>query len=664
MAKKKSKRVFVADFETTVYKGQAFTEVWAAAIVELFKDDVQIYNSIDSFMKYVYSLSTTDDLIIYFHNLKFDGMFIISYLMAGCHMEQAVDLDENGNVIDFLSPGDMKNNTFRYSIADRMGQWYTLTIKQHGHVIEFRDSLKLLPFKVATMAKAFATSTPKLKLHYEGKRKAGGVITEDEKAYISADVIVVKESLEYMYKEGHDKLTIGSCCLAEFKDGFRYNEYKGLFPNVYEIKIKKAVLGADSVGAYIRRAYRGGWCYLVPEKAGKVLQNGTVADVNSEYPFVMLSESGNRYPVGEPKIWNGNFIPPQALAPDSYYYIRIRTRFKLKPGMLPFMQIKGSMLYKSTEMLTTSDWRDEKTGNYYRYYTHPRTGERMDTLRDYVLTMTDFELLKKHYDLPQFEILDGMYFRAERGLFDTYLLKYRAIKETSKGARRTSAKLFSNNLYGKEAANEDSSFKVAVLSDDGVVKFYGVPQFDKQPGYIPIGAAITSYARAYIITAAQANYHGPDKPGFVYCDTDSLHLDIPPDKIVGVRQHPTEYGAFKFESCWDKAVFARQKTYIEHVIMEDLQPCKPHYEVRCAGMPEKCKQLLIRSILGLHKTARGPHPVKAAYVDGTFKPEDRQFILGRRSMESLRRGLRVPGKLYSKHIPGGTVLYEDYYEMR
>ena len=39
-------KVFVADFETTVYSGQKKTEVWAAALVELNTENVIIDTSI------------------------------------------------------------------------------------------------------------------------------------------------------------------------------------------------------------------------------------------------------------------------------------------------------------------------------------------------------------------------------------------------------------------------------------------------------------------------------------------------------------------------------------------------------------------------------------------------------------------------------------------
>ena len=36
-------KILVGDFETTVYKGQKRTDVWAAAFVELGTEDVQLY---------------------------------------------------------------------------------------------------------------------------------------------------------------------------------------------------------------------------------------------------------------------------------------------------------------------------------------------------------------------------------------------------------------------------------------------------------------------------------------------------------------------------------------------------------------------------------------------------------------------------------------------
>ena len=71
---------FVADFETTVFDNQDFTEVWAAAIVELGSEDVHIYHSISEL--YDYLCQYPGNVIVYYHNLKFDGSFWLDYLHA------------------------------------------------------------------------------------------------------------------------------------------------------------------------------------------------------------------------------------------------------------------------------------------------------------------------------------------------------------------------------------------------------------------------------------------------------------------------------------------------------------------------------------------------------------------------------------------------------
>ena len=377
--KKRKYRYFMSDFETTVYKGQVNTEVWASASVELFTEDVHIFHGIEDQFNYFVSLN--DNIVVYYHNLKFDGGFWLSFLL--------VDLG--------LKERDMPNNSFKYSISDK-GMWYTIIIRTHGHFIEIRDSLKLLPFSVKKIGESFGTKHKKLDMEYTGFRYAGCTITDDEKKYIANDVLVVKEALEIMFNQGHTELTIGSCCLQEYKRIIGKDDYETFFPDVYQIELDPTRHKEVNAGEWIRHSYKGGWCYLVKGKENKKYYNGTTADVNSLYPSMMSSESGNRYPVGNPCFWYGNFIPDKALQDNTYYFVRVKTRFYLKDGMLPFIQIKGSFLYKGTEALDSSDVYDFKTGKYYSTYIDTN-GKEHDTRVELTLTMTDYELLKEHYEL-------------------------------------------------------------------------------------------------------------------------------------------------------------------------------------------------------------------------------------------------------------------------
>lgn len=657
--KEEKNRYFVADFETTVYKGQINTEVWAAAIVPLGSEDVQIFHSIGGL--YEFLVNYNYNVIVYFHNLKFDGAFWISYLLHDLKYKQAViELSDKPYDIKFEEVKRMEKCSFRYSISDR-GMWYTIDIKTpKGKLVELRDSLKLLPFGVKKIGKGFATKHKKLDMEYEGFRYPGCVITEEEQKYIANDVLVVKEALEIMFQEGHNKLTIGACCLSEFKKIYSYGfcpiKYEDMFPNIYELKIDKEIYGSENAGEYVRRSYKGGWCYLVKGKSNQIKRNGTTADVNSLYPSMMSSESGNWYPYGLPTFWTGE-IPTICNQENVYWFVRIRCHFYIKPGKLPFIQIKGTLHYDGTEALEMSDVQNPKTKEWVRHKV------------ELTLTMTDYKLFMAHYDVDELEILDGCYFRSTIGIFDDYINKYKEIKLKSTGAMRELAKLFLNNLYGKFASSTDSSFKYAYEKDDHSIGFVNISENDKKPGYIPVGSAITSYARNFTIRAAQQNYHGVKKPGFIYADTDSIHCDLPPEKIKGITVHDKNFCCWKLESCWDVAYFTRQKTYIEHVVKENLQPVeKPYNNIKCAGMPDRCKDLFELSMKG-NADIRGRwdegkqeyKPWSPEEIDFLFDDNEKPIV---RTYEDFKVGLTVPGKLLPKRIMGGVLLVETTYKMR
>lgn len=659
----KTYRTFACDFETTVYPAQTDTEVWASACVELDTEDVHIFGSIEDTFSYFKNLN--GNLICYFHNLKFDGAFWLDYLLRKLKFRQAFykfgSLDTQ---IKWKRERDMCNNEFKYSISDH-GQWYSIIIKVNGKFIEIRDSLKLLPFSIKRIGESFGTKHKKLEMEYTGYRYAGCEITEEEREYIRNDVLVLKEALEIMYSEGHKKLTIGSCCLDEYKkicnSSIRNTlDYKEMFPDLYQQPLSDDYFSTDNkfithdMGTYVRKSYKGGWCYLVRGKESKVFRNGTTADVNSLYPSVMHSESGNYYPVGYPHFFKGE-IPQVALEDERYYFVRIKSRFYLKEGKLPFIQIKNNLLYDGTEMLESSDVKLD--GEYYTHY-RGEDGKLKDSRVELTLTMTDYALLKEHYHLVDFEILDGCWFYAQIGIFDEYIDKYKDIKVNSKGAKRELAKLFLNNLYGKLASSTDSSFKLAYIDDNGMIKFRAIPATDKKPGYIPCGSAVTSYARNFTIRAAQKNYHGKDKPGFIYADTDSIHCDLAPEEIKGIKVHDSAFCHWKLESCWDRAIFVRQKTYIEHVVKDNMVDCNPKHVIKCAGMPDKCKDLFEESMSDRLIKKEG------------YTKEEQKFLFTkngkkiRRGYEDFKIGLEIPGKLRPKRIKGGILLVDCPYKMR
>ena len=634
-------KTFCADFETTVYEGQTSTEVWSSAIVELYSEKVLIFPDIEQTL--IYLSSFTENVIVYYHNLKFDGAFWLHYLMTKTDYKPDYTVISETD-ITWNNKFKMPRYTYQYTISN-MGQWYTIRIRTKNNFIEIRDSLKLLPFSLSKIGKSFKTKHQKLEMEYEGMRYSGCKITEEEKKYIENDVLVLKEAIEIMQEQHHTKLTIGSCCLQEFRHIYGSDDYNTYFPDLTEVMCP--IEGFKNADAYIRKSYKGGWCYLAENRENKIVDNGITLDVNSLYPSMMHSMSGNVYPIGKPTFWEGALPQNIKDADNKYFFIRIRTRFKLKKGFLPTVQIKGSLAYRGNEWLKTSDILG-KDGKYYKEYT--MFGKKHSTVVELTLTKTDYILFHEHYDVMDYEELDGCWFWTEIGLFDDYINKYKEIKMNSKGAIRELAKLFLNNLYGKLGANDCSSFKIAYLRDDNSLGYKTIEAYEKRVGYIPCGSAITSYARNFTIRTAQKNYH-PNSHGFIYADTDSIHCDIPIEQIVDAPLHSSEFCHWKHESTWDRAIFVRQKTYIEHIIAEGIEPCTPYNNIKCAGMGQRCKDLLNVSMgeeVDLKKTT----------------DEEKIFIAQHRDLTDFHVGLKVPSKLLPRNIDGGVLLSRTTFEMR
>lgn len=612
----KYNKYYVADFETTVYENQTNTEVWAVALSELYADNDYIGNSIKCFWDYINTLK--ENSIIYFHNLKFDGEFILYYLEFVIKLKQSLIDNE------FIKVDDMENNTYKYLIND-VGIFYSITLKINNIYIDIRDSLKLLPLSVKQIGKSFQTKHQKLSIEYEGVRYAGWKLTDKEKEYILNDVYVIKEALEEVLQDTNTRLTIGSCALASYKKTQGYYAFKELFPDLSTYKYNSEY----SIDDVIRKSYRGGWCYKVKSDKPIECENGLTADVNSLYPSQMHSESGNYYPVGEPII-EDNFV-------DSFnhffYFILFTCRFEIKTNHLPFIQLKNTIYFKGNVMLESSD-------------NSPNGRVRL------CMAECEYKLFLEQYDVYDLEIEKVFYFEKRIGLFDDYINKYREIKENSIGGRRQIAKLYLNSLYGKFATNTNSSYKIA-YQDGDVIGYYTKKEMQKSAGYIPIGSAITAYARCFTIRAAQSNYYGHNKHGFKYADTDSIHCDIPMKDLKGCTIHDKHFNAWKIENEWEYGLFVRQKTYIE--IKGD------EWDIKCAGMNDACKNLFKASVLKIYDKNK----LKDMGIDwDTLSSQEKEFIYTERRVQDFKVGLEIPAALEPKRIAGGIILKKNYYKMR
>lgn len=135
-----------------------------------------------------------------------------------------------------------------------MGQFYTITLyfektKKKCRKITFIDSLKIIPFSVKEIAKSFNLSIFKLEIDYNKPRPKNHILTKEEKEYITNDVKIVAQALNFLFKEKLTKMTQGSNALNNFKELIKKSKFEHYFPKLdYEIDkdLRKAYRRTDS----------------------------------------------------------------------------------------------------------------------------------------------------------------------------------------------------------------------------------------------------------------------------------------------------------------------------------------------------------------------------------------------------------------------------------
>lgn len=498
---------------------------------------------IDSFINYCSLINESSSF--YFHNLKFDGEFIIHYLLT------------HGFV--HVNEKKLGVNQFSTIISD-LNVFYCIKVKfKEEVIISFFDSLKLLNFSVEEVAKAFNLSIKKLEIDYKAKREKGHKITDEEKEYLKHDVMIMSLALEKMFEMKITRMTIASNAMNFFKDTISKKRFEEWFkPPLYDKDL--------------RQAYKGGFTYLNEIYRGKEVKEGIVLDVNSLYPSVMYYSP---MPYGEGIYFDGKYVPDKLY---NLYIQNITCQFRIKKDMIPTIQIKNNLSFVPTEYLSSSN------------------GESINL----TLTNVDLKLFLEHYDIYDVSYNWGWKYKSSTKIFKRYIdywneLKVKATKEGNKPLR-TIAKLMLNSLYGKFAASPEGRSKIPYL-DNNIVKYKLSEMEERTAYYLPISIFITSWARDKTIRSAQAVYHR-----FIYADTDSLHLegtDIPENLLIS----DTELGKWKIESTFKRGKYLRQKCYIEDAVtpvdeIEKFKKENPEWlhlvskdsiiNIVCAGMPKGC----------------------------------------------------------------------------
>lgn len=240
--------LLTADFETTTEETDC--RVWAWGVCEIGNPDYFVYgNSIESFFEF---MEKSKNSTFYFHNLKFDGTFLLSHLFS-LNYKHVEEKEKEGS------------KTFTTLIADT-GQFYSIKIifdkkEKRTKYVKIYDSLKILPFSVDSVAKGFGLPISKLKIDYNKTREKGHVLTKEEIDYLKNDVEIMSRALDILFNQGLTKMTQGSNALFDYKRTVGEKNFEHWFP-------------VPDYDKDVRQSYKGGFTYVDPKQKRGMLKAG------------------------------------------------------------------------------------------------------------------------------------------------------------------------------------------------------------------------------------------------------------------------------------------------------------------------------------------------------------------------------------------------------
>lgn len=572
MKNTRKRKIYFADLETTSYETNYYNTFQDVKINVGYiqgNDETNVGLYFLSFKEMIHWIwEKSESCYIYFHNLSFDGIFLIKWLVNNGYR---------------LVNDDVKKKNRDFSCFRQLNKMYGLDLcvkgkKKNLIYISFRCSLLILSSSIKDLGKSIG------KNKYEGidekeldkfycVEPKDDVNKYDKKylEYLKQDVEIAKESINIFEKEinwylnkhkidlkWYSKLTIGGIAYS------LQQKYLIDFPHV-----KKGLKISDESYKIASKFYRGGFCEFNPNIQNQIVKakNGIILDINSAHPNSMTKF----LPYGEMINFkdekpSGNYL--------EYWEIWVsNAHIKKEFENIPIM----------------CDWHkvnDSKYKNNFRFV-YNLAGFVCYYLKE------EWDVIQKFYDIKSFKIVNKYWCRAgkylETYINDLYELKVKHKKEGQEALANT-YKILLNSSYGKHATRQQFSdyyvcrnkdeydkllkdelfvwkkkkYKVTTINDDMlldntyVVRL--VPyEFDSEKYYNKlIAATITAYTRIKIFETIE--YLGAKN--FLYTDTDSIFLNDCDETKLKDLCDDYELGKWKLEKRFQYLKIDGAKVYI------------------------------------------------------------------------------------------------------
>lgn len=546
--------MFVADFETCDDIANTQDEstpqrVWLAGYKNLDTLESTYFYTLDDFMRDILSRKNNVNTEYGFHNLKFDGSYIIPWLM------------KNNYTVTHHKP---QKGEFSV-LVDNRNNWYSITIQVTAkRRVLLWDTLKLFPCALEYLPDIYGTPTHKIiedNDFYVAYRPNGYIPNKQELAYFENDLQVPAETLnKHIELFGLQfKKTQASQSFYNFEQTFK--AWKWRFPAL--------TLEQDEA---IRPAYWGGISHVSKGKSGIDYYNIGVYDINSSYPD---KASNYKLPYGEPVVEYGEGKTPDM---SKFWVAEALVEFKLKPNALPCIPGKGIAEGRG---LGGDKWRDSSNGIVKICFCNIDyvTIQESYNFKVYRWCWSIHWSWKIHREIAKFVNMNNdkkvKYSKLAKTTTDHKL-------KTEYNTIRNRAKIDNNSFYGKFGEEVIKEGKTPYLDHDYVE--WKTDRKDTQTEYkrkyLPVAMAITAWGRQQLVK--MANILGEH---FIYCDTDSIHYlkegQAKIDKAIkeGIFTVDAEkLGAWKYEGTMRRGRYLRAKCYMEETEEGER-------EVTVAGLP-------------------------------------------------------------------------------
>lgn len=454
-------------------------------------------------------------LTIYFHNFsRFDGILLLKHL--ACH-----------------------HKSYKLKPLMRNNRLYELAVYSGKKILfRFRDSLNLLPGKLANLAKNLCPGLgPKGSIPYEEVRLSN--LTSNKKCYIDSmkqDILllggVMQKAQEIYWKlykvDIESKITLPSLALSIFR--MKY----------YDVSNWPIHIPNKNEDTFIRRAYYGGHTDTYKPYGEDLFYY----DVNSLYPFVM-----KEFPMpGGVPVWHGNLDGMDLDSMFGFIEAYVVCPKTIKKPFLPYIDKNKTLIFPTGEFVGVYYSEELKYARGLGYTVIPISGYlfegKVSPFRDFVSSLFESRLEARKEGN---EAMAYVYKILMNSLYGRFGINPKSTTTEVCDVDRYKHLIKHSELIFGDMLSENNYIVSYHINTGKDTEHWNPPKNSA----VQLAAAITASARIHM-------YPYISREDSYYTDTDSVVLSSPlPEEEVS----STVLGKFKLEDRVVKGDFLAPKSY-------------------------------------------------------------------------------------------------------